>query len=127
MTEHSGGGIVNAIFAFNWHKASVSVDVKLADAAGNPVTAASAGWSVFEDSTHKTFLFDGVLPPGNYAADATANGGVQMITMLSGTLLHGVDFSVGLSQPPALPQTPSAPAITSSAICAVCRLTYPST
>ncbi len=98
VTERAGGGIVNAVFAFNWHLAAANVDVRLFNAGGAEINPGSAGWTIFKNNTHKTYHFQGILPPGNYRVSATAARPVQMISMLSGKLVRGVDIEVNLSQ-----------------------------
>jgi hypothetical protein len=98
VEERSGGGVQDAVFAFNWHLASAGAQVQLTDPSGARVRPGSPGWTIFEDPTHKTYRFHGLLPPGSYAVTATASGEAQMITMLSGSVVRGVDLRVTLSQ-----------------------------
>jgi hypothetical protein len=103
VTEHSDGGVQEASFTFNWHLPSVTVKLKLFDPLGSEITGATPGWTVFRDDSHSVYQFSGTLPPGDYAVSAEASGHVQLLAMLSGKLIRGVDFDAYLSQPPGLP------------------------
>lgn len=98
VTEHLGGGVEEATFAFNWHLEAVGVNVRLFDPVGSEIRPGTPGWTIFEDVTHKVFQFKGTLAPGNYAVSADATDNVQLLAMLSGKLVHGVDFDAYLSQ-----------------------------
>ena len=100
VTESGGGGVRNAVFSFNWPPGSVSVQVRLFAPGGGEITGATPGWRVRADATHKVYEFSGVLPPGDYPVSAQASAPVQLLVMLSGLLVHGVDFDLYLSQPP---------------------------
>jgi hypothetical protein len=99
VTESDGGGVRDAVFTFNWHLRSVSVAVRLFAPGGSEITDSTPGWSIFNDDTHKVYQFKGVLPPGDYAVSAHASGPVQLLALLSGQLVRGVDFDLYLSQP----------------------------
>ncbi len=99
VTEPSEGGVQEASFTFNWHLQSVTVKVHLFDPAGDEITSSTPGWSVFQDDTHQVYQFNGTLPAGDYAVTAEASGPVQLLAMLSGLLIRGVDFDLYLSQP----------------------------
>jgi len=99
VTEFSGGGVREAVFTFNWHLKGVGVQVRLFAPGGSEITAGTPGWRVFQDDTHKVFQFPGTLAPGDYSVRASAGAPVQLLAMLSGQLVHGVNFHVSLSQP----------------------------
>lgn len=99
VTEASGGGVRDANFSFNWPFKSVGVQVRLFEPGGAEITGGTPGWRVFADSTHQVFQFGGTLPPGDYEVRTEASAPVQLLAMLSGQLVRGVNFSVVLSQP----------------------------
>lgn len=109
VTEQDGGGVRDAIFTFNWPLKAMNVKLRLFAPGGSEITDGTPGWSVFKDDTHKVYQFKDILPPGDYAVSADANEKGQLLAMLSGQLLHGVDFDLYLSQPRSEPPNRECP------------------
>jgi len=99
VTEKAGGGIQDAVLAINWNKSAATVDTHLYDPDGALVTASTADWDIFEDrKTNRTYLYTKVLPTGDWLIDIGADTDVQVICMLSGKLVRGVDIDINFSQ-----------------------------
>lgn len=104
VNEKSGGGVQNAAFAFNWNDASAGVTVELWDPQGNKISTATTNWVIAtpasqSSQTNIVYHYHGVLPTGTWTAKAwAANGKAQLLSMLSGKILHGVDVSLDFSQ-----------------------------
>ncbi len=98
VTEKEGGGVSQAVFVFNWdHKAEVRVE--LVDADGKTV-ASGGNWKIYQaGQTNKTYHYLGILPPGEYNAYIDTGSDIQLMCMLSGRVVHGVDIDMYLSQP----------------------------
>ena len=97
VTEKQGGGLEKAEFVFNWDKDTAGVKISLRDPDGNAI-GASGGWSVFTQKTSVTYQYDGILPVGGYAVEMNSDSHLQMISIFSGSILHGVDMDVALSE-----------------------------
>jgi hypothetical protein len=97
VTEHLGGAVEDAIFAFNWHRRAVGVNIRLFDPFGTEIIPGMPGWTIYDNDTDKVYHYDGRLDAGDYAVIADATDRVQLLAMLSGKLIHGADFDVYLS------------------------------
>ncbi len=104
VTERSGGGIQDAAFAFNWNDAAAGVHVELWDPQGKKITPAHSDWVIAEPSSQKgitnvVYHYKGILPVGIWTAKAwTTSKSDQLLCILSGKLIRGVDVSLNFSQ-----------------------------
>ena len=88
----------NALFAFNWSIHTASVKVELRDPYGNLIKSTTAGWTLLRNATNATFHYDGTLEPGDWEITIQSDQDLQLIAMLSGRILHGVDIDLRFSQ-----------------------------
>ncbi len=99
VTEKSGGGVEQAVFAFNWNVPTRRMEIVLRDADGVVVDAESPGWNIYQDhKTNKTYHYKGVLPPGTYEVSLMGDQDLQVMGLLSGRLVRGVDIDLNFSQ-----------------------------
>ena len=66
VTEEAGGGVQNALFAFNWNIDKASVKIELRDPDGNLIEDTTAGWTLLRNQTNATFHYDAALATGNW-------------------------------------------------------------
>lgn len=100
VTEKQGGGIKDAVFALNWNDSGANVKITLKDPFGAVITSSSSDWHVYDDKTNKTYLYDKLLEPGNWDVTITSDSNIQVICMLSGKIIRGVDVNLRFSQIP---------------------------
>ncbi|MEL7450880.1 MAG: hypothetical protein AAFN78_16825, partial [Pseudomonadota bacterium] len=98
VTEKEGGGILNPVLVFNWDNDDATVDVDILDPFGDPVTGATPGWDVQFDSTNVVYRYNGILEAGGWLVGLRTDKATQVITMLSGSIIKGVDMNVYFSQ-----------------------------
>ncbi len=99
VTEKQGGGIMDAVFAFNWNDPGGDVKITLEDPLGAVITS-SSDWHVYKDKTNKTYLYDKLLEPGTWEVTIQPEKNIQVICMLSGKIIRGVDVDLRFSQIP---------------------------
>jgi hypothetical protein len=99
VTEKQGGGISNAVFVFNWN-VKADVKIQLEDPDGIVINSGSSDWHVYDNETNKTYLFDKLLKPGEWTVNIESDSSIQVICMLSGTIIRGVDADLRFSQIP---------------------------
>lgn len=100
VTEKAGGGIRDAIFAFNWNT-KTEVKISLYDPDGNIISGGDPYWKIFQGDTNKTYQYAKTLPVGDWKVDITPSSDVQVLCMLSGQVVRGVDIDLYFSQVPA--------------------------
>jgi Mg-chelatase subunit ChlD len=99
VTEREGGGVREAVFAFNWNR-DIGVSVNLFDPGHNPISGGLSGWQVFTDKTNKAYHYEKTLPAGEWLAEIRADEDVEVLCMLSGKMVRGVDIDLHFSQIP---------------------------
>lgn len=101
VTEKSGGGVAQAVFAFNWNVPTRRMEIVLRDADDTVVDAENPNWRIYQDQkTNKTYHYQGVLPPGTYQVTLQADQDLQVMGLLAGRLVRGVDIDLNFSQVP---------------------------
>ena len=98
VTEKDGGGIQNAVFAFNWNIDKAAVKVKLRNPDGNLIKATTPDWTLLRNPTNATYHYARTLDPGDWQVSIQSDQDLQLIAMLSGRILHGVDVNLRFSQ-----------------------------
>ena len=98
VTEKDGGGVQNAVFAFNWNVDKAGVKIELRDPDGNLIEDTTSGWTLLRNQTNATYHYDATLEPGDWEATIQSDQDLQLIAMLSGRVLHGVDLDLRFSQ-----------------------------
>ncbi len=101
VVEKQGGGISGAVFAFNWQNKKATVTVNLYDPDGHLVQSSNPLWDIYSAPTNKTFHFNKILPTGQWTARVRPDADIQLLTMLSGKIVRGVDIAMKFSQVPA--------------------------
>ena len=99
VTEKEGGGVIDAVFAFNWNDATANVSITLIDPFGATIFN-GAPWQILSDQTNEVYQYDNILDPGTWTVEVTASNNVQLIAMLSGRIAQGVDINLYLSRFP---------------------------
>lgn len=98
VTEKAGGGVQDAVFAFNWNVAKGSVKIELRDPHGTLIQNPTAGWTLLRDRTNATFHYDDILATGDWEVTIQSDTDLQLIALLSGRIRHGVDIALRFSQ-----------------------------
>ena len=104
VTEKSDGGVRDATFAFNWNDAASGVIVELWDPNGKKIDATTPDWEIVTPSsqsvrTNVVYHYNKVLPAGEWKVKFwAANKEDQILCILSGKPVRGVDISLHFSQ-----------------------------